>query len=157
MSLWDDYMADLQFEHDFPYGVDYNYWTTRDGIRIKLCDMSEEHIRNCMRMVGEDDDWYYKFEEELNRRASKDVAIDDDFDFNAAMASLYPYTEYVINKFAYDSGVEGVKEKIVRCKDCEYLEEDDSKWRCSNLEFYIDFVCGEKPDGFCKWGERKEK
>lgn len=50
-----------------------------------------------------------------------------------------------------------IGEEIIRCKDCEYLEEDDSKWRCSNLEFYIDFVCGEKPNGFCKWGERKEK
>lgn len=46
-------------------------------------------------------------------------------------------------------------EEVVHCKNCEYLVNDDSRWFCSNLEFDIDFNTGEKPDGFCAWGEKK--
>ena len=160
ISLWDDYKADMQFAYDFPYGVPSDYWTTRDGTRIKLSDMSEEHIRNCMRMVGEYDDWYDKFEDELVRRFLDEANINNDFDCNAAMASLYPNTEYVINKSAYDSGVESVKEEIVRCKDCA---------DCTEEGIYTpQYYCGSRrwnrgccatptdPNGFCKWGKRRQ-
>ena len=44
-------------------------------------------------------------------------------------------------------------ELIVRCRDCAYYTEDD-------MEYY--HYCGSwceqvEPDGFCKWGERREK
>jgi len=68
MSLYDDYRADIQFSRDFPFGMPSDTWTTKDGIKIKLADMTEKHIKNCMKLVGEDDDWYWKFEEELKRR-----------------------------------------------------------------------------------------
>lgn len=70
MSLWDDYEADAMFEWDFPFGVPCDEWTTRDGNKIRLKDMTERHIRNCMRIVGEDDMWYGRFAEELARRAN---------------------------------------------------------------------------------------
>lgn len=69
MSLWADYEADAMFERDFPFGVPCDEWTTRDGKKIKLKDMTERHIRNCMRIVGEDDMWYGRFADELARRA----------------------------------------------------------------------------------------
>lgn len=48
-----------------------------------------------------------------------------------------------------------IHEEIVRCCDCEYLVEDDNRWRCSNLGLDIAFVTGNKQYGFCAWGERK--
>lgn len=69
MSMWSDYEADAAFERDFPFGVPYDEWTTKDGRKIRLADMTESHIRNCMRIVGEDDAWYGRFKKELARRA----------------------------------------------------------------------------------------
>lgn len=68
MSLWDDYEADAAFEHDFPFGVPCKYWMTKDGTRILVTEMTETHIRNCMQLVGEDDEWYWYFQRELERR-----------------------------------------------------------------------------------------
>lgn len=68
MSLWDDYKADCQFNRDFPYGLPGDKWVTIDGTEIKLRDMTETHIRNCMKLVGEDDEWYSVFQDELNKR-----------------------------------------------------------------------------------------
>lgn len=74
MSLWDDYKADMQFEHDFPFGVPTDTWITKDGTKIKLTDMTEQHIKNCMNIVGEDDAWYDHFQKELDRR-QKNVTV----------------------------------------------------------------------------------
>lgn len=68
MSLFDDYMIDCQFAADFPHGVPGKYWTTRDGTEIAVTEMTETHIRNCMRKIGEDDPWYAEFCKELKRR-----------------------------------------------------------------------------------------
>lgn len=68
MSLFDDYMIDCQFAADFPHGVPGKYWTTRCGTEIEVTKMTENHIRNCMRKIGEDDPWYAEFREELKRR-----------------------------------------------------------------------------------------
>lgn len=43
-------------------------WTMRDGTEIEIKDMTERHIRNCMRMVGKDTEWYEVFQNELNKR-----------------------------------------------------------------------------------------
>ena len=67
MSLWDDYRVDAQFAHDFPFGVPNKYWHSKEG-DILVTDMTEAHIKNCMRMVGEDDDWYSYFQKEFDRR-----------------------------------------------------------------------------------------
>lgn len=111
--------------------------------------------------------------------------MNDEFDYNNAMASLYPDTEYVINKSAYDCGVEGVKEEIVRCRDCEMCKEQEIYDENGNVE-RVEFQCSrpimflenagvsKQPmhigslsnymnivlqnvdlDGFCAWGKRK--
>ena len=68
MSLWNDYKWDAYFAKDFPFDVPCDTWVTKDGSKIKVQDMTEKHIRNCMRMVGEDDPWYGHFYNELKRR-----------------------------------------------------------------------------------------
>lgn len=86
--------------------------------------------------------------------------MNDDFDYYAAMESLYPDAEYVINKSAYDSGVEGVKEEIVRCKDCADCTEEGiytPQYYCRSRHWNYQSWQGTPidPDGFCKWGKRK--
>jgi len=50
-----------------------------------------------------------------------------------------------------------LKERIVRCRDCERFAVDQSDhdyrtgWWCKR--WYTDMV---KPDGFCAWGETEE-
>ena len=51
VGYWNSCKDDIQFELDFPFSVACDYWTTKDGREIKLCDMSESHIRNCMCIV----------------------------------------------------------------------------------------------------------
>lgn len=72
MSLFDDYEADAQFERDFPYGVPCDTWKSKQG-EIKVTNMTEMHIRNCMKMVGEDDAWFAAFEKELERRKHETI------------------------------------------------------------------------------------
>lgn len=38
---------------------------------MKLKDMTSLHIRNCMRLIGTDDDFYYALEAELKRRGEE--------------------------------------------------------------------------------------
>lgn len=68
MGLWNDIEADYEFERTYPFGIAGDTWTTKNGRKIKVKEMSETHIRNCMRIVGEDDDWYFVFKQELGRR-----------------------------------------------------------------------------------------
>lgn len=69
MSLYDDdSKVELYFSQQYPHGVNNDEWRTRDGKVLKVKDMSTEHIRNCMRMIGTQDDFYYVFEQELKNR-----------------------------------------------------------------------------------------
>ena len=68
MSLWDDYEVDAVFAKDFPYGVPCDTWITKDGEKVKVQDMTTQHICNCMIVVGEDDPWYGRFAQEIRRR-----------------------------------------------------------------------------------------
>ena len=67
-SMGEEWLADHQFEHDFPHGVNNDEWTTEDGRTLKITEMTSQHIRNCMKMIGQNDDFYYALEAELNRR-----------------------------------------------------------------------------------------
>lgn len=67
MSLWSDYKAETYFKHHYPFGLPNKYWRGERG-KILVTDMTEQYIKNCMRIVGEDDDWYWYFKEELQRR-----------------------------------------------------------------------------------------
>lgn len=71
MSLYNDFFSDYMFEIDYPFGMPCDEWTTKDGRKIKITKMTTEHIKNCMKIVGEDDLWYSHFEKELKGRESK--------------------------------------------------------------------------------------
>lgn len=54
-----------------------------------------------------------------------------------------------------DSTFKLQSKEIVRCRDCVHCYADDSVWMCAQLDFGIDYITsGEKPKGFCAWGER---
>ena len=71
MSLGREYMSDYAFETEYPFGIAGEYWTTKDGHKIAIKDMTTQHILNCMRIVGEDDEWYYVFKNELESREGR--------------------------------------------------------------------------------------
>ena len=68
MSIWSDYQDDYIFNSLYPFGMVCDVWRTREGKEIRVIDMTTSHIRSCMKIVGEDDGWYYAFERELVRR-----------------------------------------------------------------------------------------
>lgn len=72
MGMGEEWLADHYFEMDHPFGMPSDTWTTKDGRKIKLKDMTERHIKNCMRLVGEEDLWYERFQKELIRRLLED-------------------------------------------------------------------------------------
>ena len=74
-SLYSDYLADRQFEIDFPHGVNNDEWTTEDGRTLKITEMTTRHIQNCMKMIGTTDDFYYVLQAELNRRKENAARI----------------------------------------------------------------------------------
>lgn len=45
MSLFSDYEAEYGFERDFPFGVPSSTWKTKDGRKIKVSQMTEQHIK----------------------------------------------------------------------------------------------------------------
>lgn len=60
-------------------------------------------------------------------------------------------------------------EEIVRCRDCEHFTANDEFWiehpsfpfpiigaTSDSCDFWAGTKCKVTPDGFCKWGKRKE-
>lgn len=74
MSMADDYMAEL----DTVYGrvesmMRRGIWTMRDGTEIDIREMTDSHIKNCIRMLSEKESefaemWVWRFAEELKFR-----------------------------------------------------------------------------------------
>lgn len=56
-------------------------------------------------------------------------------------------SEYILDLTAFDGETfdDGLREEIVRCRDCKHSEYCQFHRHSEN-----------KPDGFCAWGERKE-
>ena len=77
MSLYSDVQYDGYFEELYPFGMAGDVWHSHSG-DIRVSGMTDSHIRACMRIVGEDDDWYGRFQVELKRReALKDGSTTD--------------------------------------------------------------------------------
>ena len=72
MSSGSDYLAEYAFEWDYPRGINNDEWRDARGVVHKLKDMSESYIKNVMRFIGKDDDFWYACEAELNRRLDYD-------------------------------------------------------------------------------------
>lgn len=85
MSLGEEYLLEQEVEwllwraEQFRR-IENKIWTQRDGTHIKVQDMTERHINNCIRMLKRDknesinchrdikDAWIVVFEDELKRR-----------------------------------------------------------------------------------------
>lgn len=74
MGLYRDIYQDGLFEQDHPFGMPGEIWSSKNG-KIRVRDMTEQHIMNCMKIVGEDDVWYWYFKKELERRGVKNAEI----------------------------------------------------------------------------------
>ena len=48
------------------------------------------------------------------------------------------------------------REEIVRCRDCAKLMTSYPMWACERFGAYLGTV-NDEPNGFCKWGERKDE
>jgi len=61
-----------------PTIICYDVWTTRDGDRIKLINMDEFHIHNCINMLkrkGIKSGWVEAFNQELLRREHSSYSL----------------------------------------------------------------------------------
>lgn len=87
-------------------------------------------------------------------------------DANQAVQILKPLQAMMIDQhgcpisdayFALDKAIEALKQPavnvvpVVRCEDCDYYEETDSKVGTCLLT-----NCGAFPNGYCSWAERRE-
>lgn len=68
MGMGQDWLADQAFEWHHPFGLPGPYWVDKHGTPHKVTEMPTFYIRNCMSVVGPDDDWYEYFDKELRRR-----------------------------------------------------------------------------------------
>lgn len=45
-------------------------WVTRDGTRVPVSRMTDQHIKNCLRTLHPTEDWYEVFNQELAARSA---------------------------------------------------------------------------------------
>ena len=71
------------------------------------------------------------------------------------MSEQATYTEHIYQEYHYkDFEPIHQREEIVRCRDCIGLVETWDGWECER--FSGEYHRAE-PDGFCAWGERRER
>ena len=73
MGMFSDYEVDCLFERDFPYGVPCDEWECANGEKVLVDNMSTTHIIHCMKLVGEDDDWFPFFQNVLEKRVPYEI------------------------------------------------------------------------------------
>ena len=72
--------------------------------------------------------------------------------------------EYVVEEPSDDSAYYRVHERIVRCRDCKFTAQYGDGIECcgplvQTWDFYNDQPLHNpvQPDGFCKWGKRRDE
>lgn len=68
MSMGQEWLDDHAYELHHHRRADTTKWRTKDGRELNICDMTNEHIKNCMNMVGEENPYWWPFAKELLRR-----------------------------------------------------------------------------------------
>ena len=69
-----EYLAEIQIYHDIKQEAKSKIWTTKDGTKIAVKDMTDSHIRNTINWIKRKDKydyylpWIKVFEEELTGR-----------------------------------------------------------------------------------------
>jgi len=67
---WFESDYELEFENEF----DKNIWTTKDGRKLNICEMSTQHLTNTIALINRKDNrkvkamWIPKLQKELNDR-----------------------------------------------------------------------------------------
>ena len=70
----DKYFAEMQIYHDIEEEAKSKIWTTKDGTKIPVRDMTDSHIQNTINLIKRMDKydyylpWLKVFEEELRDR-----------------------------------------------------------------------------------------
>lgn len=70
------YTGNVPIFETMEYKVQNKLWRTREGKAMKICDMTTEHIKNCMNMLGNGSEFYDIFEYELNKRKLQEESND---------------------------------------------------------------------------------
>lgn len=74
MSMGQEWLDDYAYELNHGQTVtNTSQWRTKDGRVLNICDMTTEHIKNCMNMIGEDNVYWWSFAKELLRRVGVKV------------------------------------------------------------------------------------
>ena len=73
MSMGSEWLADHAYELYHKPPIDTSKWKTKDGRVLNICDMTNEHIKNCMNMVGEENPYWWPFAKELLKRVGVKV------------------------------------------------------------------------------------
>ena len=74
-ELLDEYFAEKQIYYDIEEKARSKIWTTKDGTKIPVKDMTDSHIQNIINLIKRKDKrdyylpWLKVFEEELENRA----------------------------------------------------------------------------------------
>jgi hypothetical protein len=68
-NLYDDDYEDTDDSIFKDYLLGVLFWETKDRVKINVSQMTESHIKNCMRLKHKNkDNWDIVFQNELNKR-----------------------------------------------------------------------------------------
>lgn len=73
MSMGKEWLDDHAYELYHPHQTDFSVWHTKDGRTLKITEMTTEHIKNCMNMLGEENPYWQHFAKEILRRNGVEV------------------------------------------------------------------------------------
>ena len=73
MSMGSEWLDDHAYELHHPCQFDFSIWYTKNGRALKVTEMTTEHIKNCMNMIGEENPRWWHFAKEILRRNGVEV------------------------------------------------------------------------------------
>lgn len=73
MSMGREWLDDHAYELHYPHQTDFSVWHTKNGRVLKITEMTTEHIKNCMNMIGEENPYWQYFAREILRRNGVEV------------------------------------------------------------------------------------
>ena len=68
INRWSDYTASPENNPIHIEKLIDKVWTTRDGKKLLISEMSDEHVKNCYHMVRDSDYWKTIFKLEIENR-----------------------------------------------------------------------------------------
>ena len=97
-----DYYRDLDLENQYQYSNrvcknyndnDFSVWTTKAGVRIKVCNMTDSHLINSLNMINKsapnNELWFDALANECIRRKLKYPEKSPYFECDATVCDIY--------------------------------------------------------------------